>query len=64
MLCSLKIDINKHPEIFAQFSVEWTATVIIPDQIGRERHRLVEFLPTEDFLAQLQLGIAKVAFST
>ena len=59
----IKIDIKKHPESFAQFSVEWTPTVIIPDQNGRERHRLVGFLPTEDFLAQLQFGIAKVAFS-
>jgi thioredoxin-related protein len=60
----IKIDIKKHPESFVQFSVEWTPTVVIPDQNGRERHRRVGFLPTEDFLAQLQLGIAKVAFST
>jgi thioredoxin-related protein len=60
----IKIDVKKNPESFAQFGVEWTPTVIIPDQNGRERHRLVGFLPTEDFLAQLQLGIAKVAFST
>lgn len=60
----IKIDIKKQPESFAQFSVDWTPTIIIPDQSGRERHRLVGFLPTEDFLAQLQLGIAKVAFGT
>lgn len=60
----IKIDIKNHPESFAQFGVEWTPTIIISDQNGRERHRLVGFLPAEDFLAQLQLGIAKVAFST
>lgn len=60
----IKIDINEHPESFSRFNVEWTPTVIISDQDGRERHRIVGFLPTEDFLAQLQLGIAKVAFST
>lgn len=60
----VKLDIKKHPESFARFNVEWTPTIIIPDLNGRERHRFVGFLPTEDFLAQLQLGIAKVAFSS
>lgn len=59
----IKIDIKRNPENFAQFSVVWTPTVIISDQNGRERHRFVGYLPTEDFLAQLQLGIAKEAFS-
>jgi len=59
----IKINIKEHPESFARFNVEWTPTTIIPDRDGKERHRVVGFLPTEDFLAQLQLGIAKVAFS-
>lgn len=60
----IKIDIKEHPESFARFNIDWTPTVIISDHEGKERHRVVGFLPTEDFLAQLQLGIAKVAFST
>lgn len=59
----IKINIKDHPESFARFNVEWTPTIIIPDHTGKECHRVVGFLPTEDFLAQLQLGIAKVAFS-
>jgi len=59
----IKITLREHPESFAQFNVEWTPTIIIPDQNGKERHRMVGFLPKEDFLAQLQLAIAKVAFS-
>lgn len=60
----IKVSLREHPESFGQFNVEWTPTIIIPDQNGKERHRMVGFLPKEDFLAQLQLGIAKVAFST
>ncbi len=60
----VKVGIKEHPEDFARFGVEWTPTVIIHDQNGKERHRVVGFLPTEDFLGQLQLGISKVAFST
>jgi len=30
---------------------------------GTERHRVVGFLPADDFLAQLHLGLAKAAFS-
>ena len=60
----IKVAIRKHPESFARFNVEWTPAIIIPDQNGKERHRMIGFLPKEDFLAQLQLAIAKVAFST
>jgi len=32
------------------------------DTEGTERHRIEGFLPIEDFLAQLELGLAKLAF--
>lgn len=32
------------------------------DAGGVERHRIEGFLPVEDFLAQLELGLAKLAF--
>ncbi len=37
--------------------------MIISEADGTERHRFVGFLPADDFLAQLQLGLAKAAFS-
>jgi len=33
------------------------------DSEGKEQHRFEGFLPIDDFLAQLQLGLAKMAFS-
>ena len=40
----------------------WTPTVLIIDEGGEERHRIEGFLPADDFLAQLTLGIAHAAF--
>lgn len=46
-----------------QYGVQWTPTVLVIDPSGEERHRLEGFLPLDDFLAQLQLARAKVAFA-
>jgi Thioredoxin-like domain len=46
----------------ARYGVVWTPTFVIAEADGRERHRLVGFLPLEDFLAHLELGLAKVTF--
>src|SRR5262245_46137070 len=45
-----------------RFGVDWTPTILILDSDGNERHRIQGFLPAGDFLAQLQLGRAHVAF--
>jgi outer membrane protein assembly factor BamD (BamD/ComL family) len=42
--------------------VQWTPTLIVLDPEGVERHRVEGFLPVDDFLAQLELGLAKIAF--
>ena len=40
----------------------WTPTVLILDPNGKERHRIDGYLPNEEFRAQLELGLARVAF--
>jgi len=42
--------------------LKWTPTFLVLDQDGREHHRVVGFLPPEDFVAQLQLGKAKLFY--
>ena len=37
-------------------------TVLIVDGEGNEHHRIEGFLPTDDYLSQLMLGIARTAF--
>jgi len=46
----------------AMFDAQWTPTTLLIDPPSTERHRIEGFLPKEDFLSQLQLGLAKAAF--
>ena len=58
----VKIHIKEQKQTFDRFGALWTPTQIILDLNGVERHRIEGFLPVEDFLARLELGLARVAF--
>jgi hypothetical protein len=47
----------------SRFNAQWTPTTLIVDGGGEERHRIEGFLPADDFLAQLTLGLAHSAFA-
>jgi Tetratricopeptide repeat/Thioredoxin-like domain len=47
----------------SQFGVQWTPTILVVDADGEERHRIEGFLPAEDFLSQVELGLAHAAFN-
>ncbi|MGH9326431.1 MAG: tetratricopeptide repeat protein [Terriglobia bacterium] len=59
----VKIHIKEHPKDFERFKADWTPTVIVSEPDGTERYRFSGFLPADDFLAELRLGLAKAAFS-
>jgi len=56
----------KDGEIFGrlgeQYGAPWTPTTLLLDPQGVERHRIEGFLPVEEFLAQLHLGLGHLAF--
>ena len=56
-------DAEAWKKVGLELGVQWTPTVLILDSAGVERHRIEGFLPADDFLAQVSLGLAKVAFS-
>lgn len=62
-----RIHVREQPEDWKRFGerfgVQWTPTILIVDATGAERHRIEGFLPVEDFLAQLMLGLAQSAFA-
>jgi hypothetical protein len=58
----VKIHIKEQPKAFDRFKANWTPTQIVMDGEGVERHRIEGFLPVDDFLAQLELGLGKLAF--
>ena len=57
-----RFHIKENAAAFKRFGAQWTPTVLILDESGVERHRIEGFLPADDFLAQLELGLAKLAF--
>ena len=59
----IKIHVKEHPEAFGRFEAQWTPTLIVLDPEGKERYRFEGYLPPEDFLAQLEIGLAKAAFA-
>ena len=46
----------------ARYSAQWTPTILLIDRGGEERHRVEGFLPVDDFLGQLTLGLGHAAF--
>jgi hypothetical protein len=46
-----------------KYGAQWTPTILELDSEGTERHRVEGFLPNDDFLSQLMLGRAKIAFA-
>ncbi len=59
----VKIHIKEQPETFKRFGAQWTPTLVVADSGGTERYRFEGYLPPEEFLAQLELGLAKSAFA-
>ena len=59
----VKEDAEAWKKVGTELGVQWTPTVLILDPDGGERHRIEGFLPADDFLAQVALGLAKGAFS-
>ncbi len=59
----VKIHIKEQPATFEKFSAQWTPTLVVLDPDGKERHRFEGYLPAEEFLPQLELGLAKSAFA-
>lgn len=45
-----------------KYGIKWTPTILILDGGGAEHHRIVGFLPPEEFIASLLLGSAKTSF--
>ena len=58
----LEAHIKEHPAYFHRFDALWTPSVLILDPNGKERFRIEGYLPKDEFRAQLELALARVAF--
>lgn len=59
---AVTVHIKEHPALFDRFDVLWTPTVLILDANGIERARNEGYLPNLEFRAQLEMGLARIAF--
>ena len=59
---AVEAHIKEHPAYFHRFDAVWTPTVLVLDSEGEERLRVEGYLPKEEFRAQLEAGLARVAF--
>ena len=59
----VKIHIKEQPGVFQRFGAQWTPTLMIFDPSGKERYRFEGYLPPDDFLAQLEFGLARSTFA-
>jgi TolA-binding protein len=57
----LRLPFNAQPES-TDFRLRWTPTLITLDAEGEEHHRTVGFLPPEELIPSLLLGIARAHF--
>ena len=53
---------DEYKRLGERYNAQWTPTILILDPTGEERHRIEGFLPVEEFLSQLALGLARSAF--
>jgi thioredoxin-related protein len=48
-------------DLVKKYGIEWTPTFLVADPDGNEVYRFVGYLPPQDFIAQLTLGLGKYA---
>jgi thioredoxin-related protein len=60
-LIPVRVAFDSQP-LSTDFKVHWTPTLVTVDAQGQEHHRTVGFLPPEELIPSLLLGMAKVHF--
>ncbi len=62
-LIAVRANISSEQALAGEFRIEYTPTVIVLNQDRREEHRSVGFLPPEEFVPFLLLGVGKAHLS-
>ena len=55
----VRVMVKEKPEVAAAFDVVWTPNVVVGDESGKTHYRIEGYLPPEDFMAQLALGLGR-----
>jgi hypothetical protein len=57
----VRIHIKEQPRMWHRFAVRWTPTVTVLSPDGTEARRIEGFLPADELLGQLRLGLGYLA---
>lgn len=55
---------DKPTPLMRQYRIQWTPTFVVHSPDGEEHHRFVGYVPPDDLIAQLGLGIGKIHFES
>src|SRR5438067_1914897 len=55
----VRVQVKENPALVSNYLVSWTPHVVVADEEERVHYRIEGYLPPEDFLAHLSLGIGK-----
>jgi tetratricopeptide (TPR) repeat protein len=58
------LQVQSDAPLAKDFNLQWTPTLIILDTDGKEHHRAIGFLPPEDLIPMLMVGIGKCYFDS
>jgi tetratricopeptide (TPR) repeat protein len=58
------LQVQSDAPLAKNFNLQWTPTLIVLDTDGKEHHRAIGFLPPEDLIPMLMLGIGKCYFDS
>jgi hypothetical protein len=62
----IQLHVKDHAADFKRFGerygATWTPATLVLDPEGTERHRIEGFVPADEFMAQLSLGLGHLAF--
>jgi thioredoxin-related protein len=61
-LIAMRLEANDPPSWARSYAIQYTPTVLILDDTGKERHRAVGFLSPQEFIPNLMFGIAKTFY--
>jgi thioredoxin family protein/tetratricopeptide repeat protein len=59
----VRANADEFKKLGARYGQQWTPTILVVDPSGEERHRIEGFLPADDLLAQLLLGLGHAALA-
>jgi hypothetical protein len=54
-----RVTVKQNPRVVEEYFVSWTPNVVIADEQGKIHYRVEGYLPPEEFMAHLSLGIGK-----